>query len=75
MASPRINIKLRKQKIIIFFDSGIKINLIDKKHVQVFSLPYTVDNHLRLININNYITIMLDICESEEIFINPVRIK
>ena len=60
---------------MIFFDSGTEVNLIDKKHVQVFNIPYTVNNYLRLINMNDYITAMLNICENEEIFINSIKIK
>ena len=57
------------------FNSGIEINLINEKHAQALGLPYTVDNRLRLININNYITVILGICKSEKIFINSVRIE
>ena len=75
MASSRTNIKLRGQKIITFFNSGIEINLINKKHAQVFGFFYTVDNRLRLINMNNYITVIFDIYKNEKIFINLIKIK
>ena len=60
---------------MVFFDSGTKINLINKKYAQALGISYTVDNRLRLININNYITIIFGICKNEKIFINSVRIK
>ena len=75
VANFRINIKLREQKIITFFDNEIKINLINKRHAQVLGFSYIMDNHLRLININNHITAILDICKNEKVFINPVKIK
>ena len=56
-------------------DNETDINLINKKHAHALDFPYTIDNRLRLININKYITVMLGICKNEEIFINSVRIE
>ena len=71
----KINIKLREQKMMTFFDNKTEINLINERHAQILNFFYTVSNYLRLINMNDHITTIFGICENEKIFINPVKIK
>ena len=75
VANSKTNIKLRGQEMVVFFDSGAEVNLIDERHAQALGIPYTVDNRLRLVDVNGHTTAMLGICESEGVSIGPVRIE
>jgi len=51
-----------------------EVNLVEECILQKLNVFYTVDGHLQLIDINDQKTVLCDICENVEIWIDLIKV-
>ena len=67
-------ILINNGRLVYLINIGVKIYLIKKKKTYKFGLNYTVNQYLKLININRDKTIIINIYKNMKISISSITI-
>ena len=73
-ANLKVVILINNKKLIYLINTRIEIYLIREKKVYEFKLNYTINQYLKLININGNKTIIMGVYENIKININLIII-
>ena len=73
-ASPRAMVQVNGQSVSVLLDTGAEVNLIEESLVQRLGVAYTVDQRMKLVDVNGNETVLRGICENIEISIGPVSV-
>lgn len=70
--SLRAAVNVDKKQVSALIDSEVKVNLVEKEVLKKLNISYSIDCHLKLIDINSEETILHSIVENVSIWIDSV---
>ncbi len=73
-ASPRAVVEVGSGKVSVLLNSEVEMNLVQEDCLRRLNISYTIDCHLRLVDINGNETVLRGICENMKIKIGPVSV-
>ncbi len=73
-ASSRAIVKVEEGQVSALIDINAEVNLVEECILQKLNVSYTVDGCLQLIDINDQKTVLHDICENVEIWIDSIEV-